>query len=164
MSRRTVIPATLLAALACLVGAPAALSAGVALEGTGIELVDGSGRAVLHLRGALLGGLGRGQVTVVDLADRQGTEISVRGYEWKQVVDARTTVYGGEGIRFRVFQGAWRVRIQGSGIGASAVGRGTVGLKGRGRYSVSGGSYRSWPTLYQTIRLGDRASGSKGAT
>jgi hypothetical protein len=155
MSRRAVISATLLVALVCLAAAPAAEAARGAPKGTGIELVDGSGRVVLNLRGALLGGLERGQLTVVDLTDRQKTEIIVQGYKWKRTVNARTTVYGGAEIRFRVFRGAWRVRIQGSGIGASAVGRGTVRLKGRGLYSVAGGPYRIWPALDQTIRLDD---------
>jgi hypothetical protein len=155
MRRRSLIRLTaVLAALALGVSAPAALGARRAPLATGIELA-GTGRAVLSLRGALLGGLERGQLTIVDLADLQGTEIIVLGYDWKRLDDTRTTTYGGEGLRFRVFRGSWRVRIQGAGIAAAAAGRGSVGLGGEGRYSVDGGPFEPWPARYQTLRLGD---------
>ncbi len=156
MSPRALTCAVVLVAglLAC-AAAGTAPAAGGTVAGTGIELVDGAGRAVLNLKGALLGGIRRGQVTITDLADREGTEIIVHGYEWMDEIDERTTTYGGADIRFRVFRGAWRVKILGGGIRASAVGKGIVGLKGRGRYSVAGGPYLPWPAKYQTIRLGD---------
>lgn len=146
-------------ALIAVLAAVAALAAGsgpaAAAADTGIELAGGSGRATLALRGALLGGLERGSMSITTLPGTERPQILVQGYDWQTVVDERTTVYGGERIRFRVFRGAWRVRIRGSGINASAVGRGIVGLAGRGRYSLAGAPYRPWPALYQTIRLGN---------
>ena len=148
MSRRALILVlALVAALA--VAAPASAVRSEA----GIELVGGSGRVLLGMRGALLGGLARGRLAITTLPGRERPEILVQGYEWQRV-DGQTTVYGGEAIRFRVFRGAWRVRIAGSGINASAVGRGIVGLAGRGRYSLAGAPYRPWPAEFQTIRLG----------
>jgi hypothetical protein len=141
------------AALAAL--GPLAASAPAALKESGIELVDGSGQATLTLRGALLGGLERGRLAIAIRAGREQPEILVLGADWERVLDSGTTVYGGRELRFRVFRGAWRVRITGSGINASAVGKGTVGLRGRGRYALAGAAYRAWPAEYQAIRLGD---------
>ena len=151
MSRRALI--AVLAAVTALAAGTGPATAVTA--DTGIELAGGSGRATLALRGALLGGLERGRMTITTLPGREQPQILVQGYDWQTVVDERTTVYGGERIRFRVFRGAWRVRIHGSGINASAVGRGVVGLAGRGRYSLAGAPYRPWPAQYQTIRLGN---------
>ena len=153
MSRR-VLTLALVAALAA-VAAPAS----AATAETGIELVGGSGRAALSLRGAVLGGLARGRLMITVFPGRERPEVLVQGADWQRVVDARTTIYGGEGMRFRVFRGTWRVRISGTGINASAVGRGIVGLAGRGRYALGGAPYRPWPAEYETIRLGVRGDG-----
>jgi hypothetical protein len=139
--------------------AVAATTASAATAGTGIELVGGSGRATLNLRGALLGALERGRLAITTIPGRQRPEILVQGYEWQRA-EGQTTIYGGDRIRFRVFRGAWHVRLSGSGINASAVGRGIVGLAGRGRYSLAGAPYRPWPAEYETIRLG--GSGREG--
>jgi hypothetical protein len=131
-----------------------ASTAAAAAAATSIELLGGNGRAVLNLRGAVLGGLQSGRLTVTRHPGRDRVEVIVFGADWTQVVSERTTIYGGEGIRFRVFHGSWRVRIQGSGIAATAVGRGTVGLAGRGQYSLAGARpFLPWPAAYETITL-----------
>jgi len=140
-----------------LVLAAAALGAGgtasAAPLDTGIELIRGSGRAVLTLQGAMLGSLDRGRITV---AVRRGEpEVLVQGYEWVRNARNGSVVYGGHDIRFRVFRGAWRVTLLGSGIDASAVGAGTIGLRGSGRYSLDGGAYLPWPSEYRVIVLAD---------
>lgn len=140
---------TVAAAVAILLAAAAPASAGRA-----IELVDGTGRAYLSLRGALLGSLERGRVTVNDLPSRRSTEVIVQGYDWVRVVNRATTVYGGRELRFRVFAGRWRVHIQGTGIDAAAAGLGFVGLRGEGLYSLGGDDYQPWPQQYRRIRLG----------
>jgi hypothetical protein len=143
----------LLLALACTV-AFAATTAASAAAAPAIELRGGSGRAVLNLRGAVLGGFQSGRITVTRHPGRDRVEVIVSGADWTEVVNDRTTIYGGSGIRFRVFRGSWRVRIQGSGIAATAVGRGTVGLGGRGQYSLAGERpYLPWPAEYETIKL-----------
>jgi hypothetical protein len=116
----------------------------------GIELAGGSGRSVLTLRGAVLGTLELGRITVSVRAGEP--RVVVQGYDWQRQTDAGT-VYGGNDIRFRVFRGAWRVIIQGNGINASAVGDGNVRLRGTGRFSIDGGAYEAWPTEVETIRL-----------
>ena len=147
MSRRVITLLALGLALAALLAAQA-----IAAQ-TGIELVGGTGRATLDLRGAVLGTLGRGRLSVMTLPGRDRPSVLVQGYTWTRV-EGRSTVYGGQNIRFRIFRGSWRVRLAGSGINASAVGRGIVGLAGTGRYSLTGSDYRSWPARYQTIVLG----------
>jgi hypothetical protein len=127
-------------------------SAAAAASETGIELVDGTGRAVVALEGAVLGSFDRGRITI---AVRRGDPlVFVQGYEWsREGLDGAIT-YGGSDIRFRVFRGAWRVTIRGTGINTSAVGPGTVGLRGSGRYSLDGGDYHPWPEEYQVFVLG----------
>jgi hypothetical protein len=143
----------LVAVLVCAVAFAA--TAASAAAATSIELIGGGGRAVLNLRGAVLGGFESGRVTITRFTGRERVEVLVSGADWTQVVNERTTIYGGEGVRFRVFHGSWRVRIYGSGIAATAVGRGTVGLAGRGQYSLGAERpYMPWPAEYETIRLG----------
>jgi len=120
----------------------------------GIELADGSGRTTIVLRGAMIGSVGSGTVWVTDLPDKTTTDIFVAGDDESYALTLRTTVYKGNDIRLRVFRGRWRVRIKGSGINLSAVGNGTVGLAGRGRYSLAGGPYRSWTADWRTFKLG----------
>jgi hypothetical protein len=144
--RRTALVVTI-AALA------ASGTASAAPADAGVELAGGSGKAVVALEGAVLGSLDRGRITVVT---RRGEPlVLVQGYEWVRTGQDGSTVYGGRDIRFRVFRGAWRVTLQGGGINASAVGTGSIGLRGIGRYSLDGGAYRTWPDEYKVILLGD---------
>ena len=152
----------LLIVLAVALAAVAAPTAGAqtldrSLEAGGtLSLRDGVGTADVVARGGILGQIARGRVLIRDLPDRVGTDVNVWGADWKRVVDSRTTVYGGTGLRFRALGGAWRVRIVGRGIDASAAGRGEVTLRGaRGTFSIDGGSYRSWPEDATTYQFGD---------
>lgn len=119
---------------------------------SGIELARGSGRAVLALQGAVLGALEHGRVTVRILSDQ--TRWKVDGHEWSQRLASGAIVYGGEEIRFRLFRGRWRLVVDGTGIDASAVGRGTVTLRGMGTYVLGGGAPKPWPKAPKTFRLG----------
>jgi hypothetical protein len=121
----------------------------------GIELVGGSGRSIVTLRGAALGTVELGRITVSVRAGEP--RVIVQGHEWQRETGAGT-VYGGSDIRFRVFRGSWRVIIQGNGINASAVGDGTVRLRGTGRYSIDGAAYAAWPAVFETIRLAEEPS------
>lgn len=120
-----------------------------------VELVNGTGRVVVAIRGALIGSLASGRVTVKDLPGPVDTEIQVLGSDTRFEVDDATTIYAGENLRFRVFRGKWRVTIQGEGIFTSAVGVGSLRLQGTGRLSVAGEPYRPWPAEWTTIKLGD---------
>jgi hypothetical protein len=139
--------------------APAAGAQGVERSltaGGTLSLRDGVGSADVIGRGGVLGQVFRGRVFIRDLPDRGGTDINVWGAEWRRVIDSRTTVYGGTRLRFRALGGAWRVRMKGRGIDASAAGRGAVTLRGaQGTFSIDGGSYRDWPEDASTFRYGD---------
>ncbi len=154
VARRILIP---LIALAVFLGTATVAAARPVIrtdKDNGIELVDGNGRTTIGLRGALIGSVGNGWVWVTDLPGKVETDIFVVGDDESFQIDAQTTVYHGDNIRFRVFRGRWRVRIKGNDINVSAVGDGTVGLAGKGRYSVAGGPYRPWPLEWRTFRLG----------
>lgn len=154
MALRSLLAAGALAATLVLASASAAAGTALAAGGeTGIELVSGAGLANLNLRGAVLGTIARGTVTIRARPGREEVEIFVLGHEWARELADGATMYGGRGIRFRVFRGSWRVRAQGSGINVSAVGRGVVGLRGQGRYSLAGGPYERWPASYRAIIL-----------
>jgi hypothetical protein len=142
-------PIALVLAVAALV---ASGTASAAASESGIELAGGTGRAVLALEGAVLGSIDRGRITIE--VRRGDPLVLVQGYEWQRDELDGGTTYGGRAMRFRVFRGAWRVTLQGSGIDASAVGPGTIGLRGSGRYSLDGGEYHPWPEEYRVIVLG----------
>jgi hypothetical protein len=125
-------------------------------EDSDVELVEGNGRVTATVRGALIGSVqGTGIVTVTYLQDRPVTQTLVLNETSSWKLDPDTTVYAGENLRFRVFRGKWRVRIQGDGIFTSIVGAGTIGLVGEGRYSLAGAPFRAWPTEWTTLRLGE---------
>ena len=121
-----------------------------------LSLRDGAGTADVIARGGILGQIDRGRVLIRDLPDGSGTDINVWGADWRRVIDWRTTVHGGRHLRFRALGGAWRARMKGRGIDASAAGRGTVTLRGAaGEFSVDGDSYRDWPDEAARFRYGD---------
>jgi hypothetical protein len=149
----------LLAAVVAAMAVPAAgaqtvdryLSAG----GT-LSLRDGVGSAAVLGRGGIIGKVDRGRVRIRDLRDDDGTDINVWGEEWSREIDSRTTVYGGADLRFRALGGAWRVRMKGRAIDASAAGRGLVFLRGTdGTFAIDGDSYREWPDEVSKFRFGD---------
>jgi hypothetical protein len=136
--------------LACSLVAVTALaaSAGAASTVNGmLSVEEGRGVVGLDLRGSVLGRLRNGTVRVVDLTprDRFGEIVFGRELE-EEVVGPRQVIYRGQGIRFRMLGGAYKVVIRGAGIELAAVGRGTVSLDGEprvvgdvtGLYSVSG--------------------------
>jgi hypothetical protein len=132
--------------------------AGSALAGgaSGVELTNGKGRAVLTLRGALLGTLDQGRILV--RVDSLQTEVHVDGDRLHQrtLRDGRLS-FSGTNLRFRVFKGTWRVVIDGNGIDASAGGRGIVSVRGSGLFSVDGQPPQAWTSQWQAVRLGPRS-------
>jgi hypothetical protein len=136
--------------LACSLVAVAALatSAGAAGNVTGMLSVDdGRGVVGIDLRGSVLGRLRKGTLRVTDLTPRDtfGEIVFARGELEEEQVGPRTMLYRGQGIRFRMLGGAYRIVVRGAGIDVAAVGRGTVSLDGEARldeltgvYSVTG--------------------------
>jgi len=123
--------------LACAAVATAALVAAPGASGQDVGMLSverGRGSVVLDLRGSVLGRLKSGVLRVTDHTplDRFG-EIVVGRDVTEERVGPRTVVYRGQGLRFRMLGGAYRVVVRGNGISLSAVGRGVVVLDGEPR-------------------------------
>lgn len=143
--------------LACsLIATVVVASSGAAEPNTGTLSVDqGRGVVMLDLRGSVLGRLGAGTLRVTDLTprDRFGEIVFGRKIS-EELLGPRTVLYRGQGLRFRMVGGGYRIVVRGSGISVSAVGRGVVSLDGERRgeeatgiYSLSGADCWVEPTL-----------------
>ena len=124
---------SLLCALATLV--VTASVAGATVSGAGTLSVErGRGMVMVDLRGSLLGRLGTGSLRVTDHTPNDRYVATVAGRRITQErLGPRTVVYKGQGLRFRVLGGSFRVVVRGAGISLSAVGRGWVVLDGEPR-------------------------------
>ena len=140
-----------LALLACAIGAVLALtfSTGAVGQTAGVLSVDqGRGVVILELRGVVLGRLASGTLRVTDPTPRDRFEEVVNGrFVTAESVGPRTTLYRGQGLRFRMVGGRYRIIVRGTGIDVSAIGRGVVHLNGEpkangeptGLYSINDG-------------------------
>jgi hypothetical protein len=121
--------------LACSLASAAALAGGARAEDPGngtLSVARGKGLVVLEVRGNILGRLGSGMLTVSDLTPRDKYTATVVARKMRDVraLGPRTTRYRGQGIRFRMLGGSYRVSIRGAGIALSVVARGFVTLDG----------------------------------
>ena len=135
--------------LACTFALAAALAATAGAAGTAngtLSVAEGRGVVVIELRGSVIGRLGNGMLRVTDLTPRDRFGEIVFGRELdEEPRGPRTVLYRGQGIRFRMLGGAYRIWVRGRGIDLAAVGRGAVvldgdprALEGTGLYSVTG--------------------------
>ena len=96
----------------------------------------GRGILVLEVRGSVLGRLTNGSITVTDRTPADAYEASINGR--RIAVERRLGPFKwyvrGQGLRFRMVGGGYRIVIRGSGIALSAVGRGSVLLDGEPRF------------------------------
>jgi hypothetical protein len=101
-----------------------------------LSIEGGKGSVVLEIRGSVLGRLGNGTIIVVDRTPTDPYAANVTGR--RIIVQRRPTLtrlfIRGQGLRFRMVGGGYRILIRGSGISLSAVGRGSVSLDGEPRY------------------------------
>ena len=89
----------------------------------------------LELRGSVLGLLGSGSIVVVDRTPRDRYIAIVTGRRLTQErLSPTRMLYRGQGLRFRMLGGGYRIVIRGVGIVVSAVGRGVVSLDGERRF------------------------------
>jgi hypothetical protein len=129
----------MLALIACPFAA-FAVWAGIAFaaqpEGGALSVERGKGVVMLDLRGSILGRLSSGSLRVTDLtpADRWAALVAGRKVTQERV-GPRTVVYRGQGLRFRMLGGGYRVVVRGSGIDLSAVGKGVAVLDGEPRFA-----------------------------
>ena len=123
-----------LCSILALVVAGTAASAGEPTAGT-LSVERGKGVVMIDLRGSVLGKLTTGSLRVTDTTpnDRYGALVVGRKLTQERI-GPRTIVYRGQGLRFRMLGGGYRIVARGSGITVSAVGRGFVTLDGDPRY------------------------------
>ena len=136
--------------LACTFAVAAVLVATAGASGTvngTLSVAEGRGVVGVDLRGSVIGRLGNGTLRVTDLTPRDPFGEIVHGRDLvEEVLGPRTALYRGQGIRFRMLGGAYKVTVRGRGIDLAAVGRGVVSLDGdpravdeaTGLYSVTG--------------------------
>jgi hypothetical protein len=159
-----------LVAVVALTGTAVATAVRGPSEDATLSIRDGKVHMQLRMRGAVIGRLARGTLTVTDPVSDTATVV-VRGAERQRDVDARTTTYRGSDIRFRIVdEERFVVRLNARGIDLSAVGRGEGWLDGWGDplagiyfdgvYSLNGAPYRSIPDERFRIDLTAPPSGS----
>lgn len=121
-----------LSLLACAIVVACSLAgiAGAVEPNAGTLSVDrGKGAVTLDIRGSVLGLLTSGSLRVVDTTPRDRFGALVVGRKLTQErLGVRTVVYRGQGLRFRMLGGGYRITVRGTGISLSAVGRGVVWL------------------------------------
>jgi hypothetical protein len=108
--------------------------AGEPTSGT-LSVDRGKGVVMIDLRGSVLGRLTSGSLRVTDQTpnDRYAPLVTGKKLTWERL-GPRTVIYRGQGLRFRLVGGGYRMVARGSGITVSAVGRGNVMLDGEPRW------------------------------
>jgi hypothetical protein len=124
-----------------------------------LEVQRGRGVVGVNLRGIVFGRIDSGRLLVDDPVDGDGTGPVVSGYERIRDIGLTTKVYIGDNMRFRMFGGRYRVRLEGVGMDLSTVGKGFAILNGAGffdagRYSVDDGPFQPMPSTPTRIALG----------
>jgi hypothetical protein len=124
----------LLCSVAVLGAATSLASASEPTSGT-LSVERGKGVVMIDLRGSVLGKLTSGSLRVTDQTPNDKYAPLVVGKKITQErVGPRTLVYRGQGLRFRLVGGGYRMVARGTGISVSAVGRGVVMLDGEPRW------------------------------
>jgi hypothetical protein len=124
--------------LVCLGAVSAVLVAGAggAESPVGTLSVErGKAHLILEVRGAVLGRLTNGSITVTDRTPNDPYAATIRGKRLasqRRLSPAKVFVRG-QGLRFSMLGGSYRIVIRGSGIALSVVGRGVVSLDGEPR-------------------------------
>jgi len=147
--RRILLTFAVLAALAL----PAASAARESTPNDGtLSVREARGSITIQgpARGAVIGSIRNGSVTINDPIDSDGTGPIVTGDEWSKERSETATTWGGNRVRFRIIGGTFRIVVRGRGINLSMVGKGNVILKGMGTeddgsYSVNGEGYSLIP-------------------
>ncbi len=163
--------------LVCLLAVPAVGSAAL-MRSTGdgtLSVEDGQGRIVIDARGGVIGRFDRGSVMILDRTPEDAFEARVWGATREVPLGFDRDRYFGEGVRFRLIGGSFRIVINGAGIDLSAVGSGAVVLEGSGRfpgvYSLDGedcsaprSRCKALPDPAQRLRLGTLDVGDRATS
>jgi hypothetical protein len=96
-----------------------------------LSVERGRGVVMIDLKGSVLGRITTGTLRVTDHTPNDRFAAVVTGRKvTEERLGPRTVLYRGQGLRFRMLGGGYRMVARGSGITVSAVGRGTVMLDG----------------------------------
>jgi hypothetical protein len=100
-----------------------------------LSVERGRGIVMIDLKGSIVGRISIGTLRVTDHTplDRYAAVVSGRKLTETRL-GPRTVLYRGQGLRFRMVGGGYRMMARGSGITVSAVGRGTVVLQAEQRF------------------------------
>src|SRR6187455_2218314 len=114
-----------------------------------LSVERGKGVVMIDLRGNVLGRLTAGTLRVTDQTPYDRYSALVVGRKLTQErIGPRTVLYRGQGLRYRMLGGGYKIVARGSGIALSAVGKGTVMLDGEPRFAGDDvGVYSSTPGL-----------------
>jgi hypothetical protein len=100
-----------------------------------LSVERGKGVVMIDLRGSVVGRLSNGSLRVTDQTPGDRYAAVVVGRKVTETrLGPRTVLYRGQGLRFRMLGGGYRMVARGSGITVSAVGRGTVVLDAEPKY------------------------------
>ena len=154
-----------MATLALLAVPAAALAFGAAPGDGTLGVSAASGTVSVAARGALIGQIDRGKVTIDDPDPRDGRQPVVSGYESRREVTDTKIIYSGTDLRFRIIGGFFRAKVSGTGMDLSIVGRGSVtigpslGLITAGTFSLNGAAAQPFPDLLTSLQLAAPAPG-----
>ena len=153
---RRLLPILLGIALA----APLAALAQPAVPGDGsLSVRNADGQVRMLLRGAVIGKVENGRLTVIDPARDCDLllvwETDAPPREWTTTDGETACTFTGTDLRFRFVGGLNELRVSGTGIYLSAVGKGSARLRGTaGTYSVDGGKYIDVPAAWAREQIG----------
>jgi hypothetical protein len=110
-------------AVAALLAVPVVAAADAPPDGT-LVVKNGDGKVTMNGTGALIGTLDKGSVKLIDPAEGNTDDLVLRGCDngSKASPTDNSIVCSGKDLRYRVVEGRFKVRINGTGINLSAVG------------------------------------------
>jgi hypothetical protein len=125
---------TLLVLFLILLVVPAAAYSGSSTrpqDGT-LSVREGRGMVFLSAKGSITGRFEKGKLTITDPNPYDAKRPVVYGASKTTYRGAKTRIYQGRNIRFRLIGAHYQMRIEGRGIFLSAIGRGRGILDGAG--------------------------------
>ena len=128
---------------------PVAVVAATGTDGT-LSVKKGHATIVLKVRGTMIGRLARGTIRIRDVNPYDNSAPQIRHCRLRYPSYAMLACTGRK-IVFRAVGGRFVVRLKGSGIYLSAVGRGTVTVQGAGSLTVPNGVMSLDDGPYQPI-------------
>ena len=113
---------------------PAAALAGADATGDGSLAVTGANAKsiIVQGRGLIYGNVDSGSVTIIDFVADDTNQFRISGSTSTKMTSSGSPRVSGTGIRFWTSGSSYTLKFEGTGIGISAVGKGTVTATGAG--------------------------------